>query len=39
MREHILFRQPAVKRRKAGSEGSFPRNAGEVNWGEIFGIG
>src|SRR5258706_11453062 len=31
MREHMLFRQPAMKRRKTGSEGSFPRNAGEVN--------
>jgi hypothetical protein len=31
MREHILFRQPAMKRGKTGSKGSFPRNAGEVN--------
>jgi hypothetical protein len=31
LREHILFRQPAAMRGKAGSEASFPRNEGEVN--------
>jgi hypothetical protein len=39
MREHMLFRQPATKWRKAGSVGSFPRNAGEVNWRRGFVIG
>jgi hypothetical protein len=32
LREHILFRQPAVMRWEAGSKASFPRNEGEVNW-------